>query len=96
MSVLQDLMNELQMMTGGGSFGQTNKQEQELQLLISTLQNVVIAVNGLNTTLTTTFPQQGVLTNTATAGAAALPATPSKFLSITVGGVAYKTPLYLP
>jgi hypothetical protein len=50
---------------------------------------------------TVTQPDATILTAattvaTATAGAATLPSTPQLFLSVTINGVAYKIPLYLP
>jgi len=67
-------------------------------------QNIVIAINSLNTTaqtLNTTmqavFPSITSTSSTATAGAASLPATPEGFIDITLpDGTAVKVPYYLP
>ena len=40
--------------------------DNELQLLITNIQNAVVAINGLNVTLKTVFPQQGTTASTAT------------------------------
>jgi hypothetical protein len=67
-----------------------------LQLLIANLQDVVQAVNNLNVTLATVFPQQGIVAATANAGTGTLPATPQVFLEVTISGTEYKIPMYLP
>ena len=67
-----------------------------LQLLIANLQDVVQAVNNLNVTLATVFPQQGGTSATATTGSGTLPAQPQLFLDVNIGGVEYRSPLYLP
>lgn len=57
-------------------------------------QNIARAVQAL----LNTFPQQATtITHTATTGPTdTLPAKPVGFLSITIAGVSYKVPLYLP
>lgn len=62
--------------------------------ILATLQNGVIAINSLIKTMTNVFPQQGGTSATATGGAATLPANPVGFLTVTIGGVAYKVPYY--
>lgn len=67
-------------------------------------QNIVIAINNLNTTATTlnntmqaVFPYITATSSTATAGAATLPATPEGFIDITLpDGTSAKVPYYLP
>lgn len=62
--------------------------------ILQTLQKGVIAINDLVKALTTSFPQQGGTSATATAGAATLPANPVGFLVVTINGVAVKVPYY--
>ena len=72
--------------------------------IITATQNIVIAVNTLNTTankLNTTmqsvFPYITTTSSTATAGAATLPANPAGFINITLpSGTAVKVPYYNP
>lgn len=69
----------------------------DLQQLVSGSNNVAKAINLLVTTLQAGIPQAGsTVAATATAGAAALPAAPAAFLTLTVGSTAYKIPLYNP
>ena len=63
--------------------------------LVSTIQQLVQAVNNLNQTINAVLPQASdSISHSATGGADALPANPSGFLLISVAGVAYKIPLY--
>lgn len=63
--------------------------------VLTAMQNAVTAINTLNQTLASVFPQASAsVTHSATAGADTLPANPSGFLTITVSGVTYKVPLY--
>lgn len=67
-------------------------------------QNIVIAVNSLNTTATAlnntmkaVFPYITSTATTATSGAASLPASPAGFIDITLpNGTAVKVPYYNP
>lgn len=72
---------------GGGS-------DNELQLLIAVINSGVRAINALNVTLQTVFPQQGATASTATGGAATLPANPVAFLEAVINGTTYKIPYY--
>lgn len=77
---------------GGTNAGSTADilRNQVLSQLTTTLGQVTVALQAA-------FPQASTnLTTTATAGTQTLPAKPAEFLSITVSGVAYKIPLYLP
>jgi hypothetical protein len=69
-----------------------------LQLLIANVQDVTQAVNNLNVTLKTVFPQQGPTSTTATSGLASLPSQPLGFLEVvlTLSGVSttVKIPYY--
>lgn len=70
--------------------------------IITATQNIVIAVNTLNTTANTlnttmqnVFPYITTTSSTATAGAATLPANPAGFINITLpNGTAVKVPYY--
>jgi len=66
----------------------------QLQVLISSVQSAVQAINGLNTTLKNTFPQQGATATTATAGSATLPINPAGFFEVVIGGTTFKIPYY--
>ena len=68
--------------------------DNELQLLITNIQSAVQAINGLNVTLKTVFPQQGTTATTATGGAATLPGNPLGFLNVVVSGTTVKFPYY--
>jgi len=64
--------------------------------LLQTLQQGVQAINNLDTTISTTFPQAGALSTSATTGAITFSSSqPVAFLSVTTssGGV-YKVPLF--
>ena len=90
-----DVVAALMSALGGNAQNiQSSGNDQQLQLLISTLQAAVIAVNGLNTTLANTFPQQGSTSTTATGGAATLPANPVGFFNTVINGVNAKVPYY--
>lgn len=68
---------------------------QQLQLLITTLQAQVQATNKGNTILSSTFPQQGGTASSATGGSATLPANPVGFLVVTLpNGTSAKIPYY--
>lgn len=66
--------------------------------VLSTLQQGVQAINNLSQKVSNAFPQGGTATSTsATTGSAVLPSTtPAAFLDVTIGGTAYKIPLYNP
>ena len=68
--------------------------DNELQLLITNIKNAVVAINGLNVTLKTVFPQQGTTASTATSGAATLPGNPVGFLNVLISGTSYKIAYY--
>ena len=80
--------------SGGVGSGGDDALSGIMQLLIANIQDVTQAVNNLNVTLTTVFPQQGGTASTASAGSATLPSHPVEFLEVTVGGTLYKVPLY--
>jgi hypothetical protein len=68
-----------------------------LQTLVAVLQALVRGQQQLIEAIGNFFPQaSSTVATTATAGTGTLPAAPSKFLAVTVDGVAYKIPLYLP
>lgn len=65
--------------------------------IITSAQNITIAVNKLNETLTKVLPVVQSTTTTATAGSQTLPANPAGFLAITLpDGTAARVPYYLP
>lgn len=66
--------------------------------LLQSLQQAVQAINGLNTTLKSVFPQVSALSTSATVGTITFNSSqPSQFLTvITSSGGTYKVPLYLP
>jgi len=67
------------------------------QLLLQAAQDVVRAINNLTAAMQAFFPQATDTTaSSATGGAASLPANPTEFLNVTVGGQAKKIPLYDP
>jgi hypothetical protein len=63
--------------------------DNELQLLITAIQNGVKAINALNVTLGQVFPQVSSLASTAGSSA-------SEYAVVTFGGVTYKIALLLP
>jgi len=67
-----------------------------LQTIQTTLLALVTAVNNLNSTVLSVFPQGTGTTTSATAGgASALPATPAGYLTITLAdGTPAKIPYY--
>lgn len=64
--------------------------------LITTLNNLVKAVNGVNTTIARVFPQSISTSATATGGAATLPANPEGFIDVAdpVTGTTIRIPYY--
>ena len=63
--------------------------------LITTLLNGVRYLGQIATTLSSTFPQTGGTSTSATAGAATLPANPVGFITVTLpDGTAAKIPYY--
>lgn len=68
------------------------------QALIRATQDLVIAVNGLRTLISTLFVSSTAsLSTSATAGAAsALPGNPEKYVLVNVNGVPYKAALWKP
>lgn len=81
----------------GSQVGGANTNTTADQLRNQVLSKLAVSLGGVVTALQAAFPQASTsLTTTATAGTQTLPAKPAEFLSITVNGVAYKIPLYLP
>lgn len=78
---------------GGGAQGGIGQ-----QALIRATQDLVIAVNGLRSLISTMFVSAtSTISHTATTGATdTLPAKPEGFVSININGVSYKVPFYLP
>lgn len=69
---------------GGGSVG-----------ILTALQNLVSNISNLVTAFKNAFPQaSSTISHSATAGTDTLPAAPAGFLPVTIGGVAYKIPIY--
>ena len=74
----------------------------DLQTLISTLNNILVAIGALNRTINTAnaaiFPQVTNTSATATAGAATLPANPLGFMTVNLpnNGGTVKVPYYSP
>jgi hypothetical protein len=63
--------------------------------VVTGLQNAVKAINTLNQTLSTVFPQAGATSATATTGAATLPAAPLGFIVTNLpNGTSVKVPYY--
>lgn len=85
-------LSQLANQAGGGS----SDAGSILGLLIANIQDVTQAINNLNTTLETVFPQQGATVTSATGGSETLPTHPVIFLEVVVGGTTYAVPLYTP
>lgn len=64
---------------------------------IAALQNITRALNNLAQQTAAVYAQISNTTATsATAGTATLPSAPTAFANVTIGGTAYKIPLYKP
>ena len=66
--------------------------------LVTASKQISIAIGLLNQTLTKVFPNASTVSSTASAGGAALPATPQGFINIIepITGNTVKVPYYLP
>lgn len=64
--------------------------------ILQALKSIAVAENGVADAFSAAFPNGTTTSATATAGSASLPAAPSAFLILNVGGTAYKVPLYNP
>lgn len=63
--------------------------------VVTFLKSGVAAINRLNTTIGSVFPQQGATSPTATTGAGTLPAKPVGFINVTLlDGTQAKVPYY--
>lgn len=64
---------------------------------IAALQNITRALNNLAQQTASIYAQiSNTVATSATAGTQTLPANPTGFANVTIGGTAYKIPLYKP